>query len=179
MQPHTQNPNTESPLASTHHTVPQPQSSLTTHQRAASIAWLVLRTLAYVTSRPVWLLLGLLLYVGVFGGLLVVAWGGLYQWVWRVCYYSHWVLRGWVEVSAGNPEPPGLDRPLLRDAGILTTASAVSSWDLTESLSSASLQPLVAIPTYAGLVPGAGEGAGSRRRHYWPPASIRRRSQGR
>eukprot|EP00198_Chlamydomonas_reinhardtii_P008135 XP_001697472.1 predicted protein [Chlamydomonas reinhardtii] len=76
----------------------QAQSQPWDHQeRAASIAWLVLRTLAYVTSRPVWLLLGLLLYVGVFGGLLVVAWGGLYQWVWRVCYYSHWVLRGWVE----------------------------------------------------------------------------------
>ncbi|KAG2440192.1 hypothetical protein HXX76_004304 [Chlamydomonas incerta] len=66
-------------------------------ERAASLTWLTLNTLAYVTSRPVWLLLGLLLYVGALGGLLLLAWGGVYQWLWRVCYYSHWVLRGWVE----------------------------------------------------------------------------------
>ncbi|KAG2454950.1 hypothetical protein HYH02_000777 [Chlamydomonas schloesseri] len=66
-------------------------------ERAASLAWLVLRTLAYITSRPLWLLLGLLLYVGGLGGLPVVLWGGVYQWLWRVAYYSHWVVRGWVE----------------------------------------------------------------------------------
>ncbi|KAG2427999.1 hypothetical protein HXX76_011985 [Chlamydomonas incerta] len=50
----------------------------------------------YLIMLPLWLLLGVLLYVGVLGTL-VVLWGGVYQWLWRVAYYTHWVLRGWVE----------------------------------------------------------------------------------
>ncbi|KAG2454948.1 hypothetical protein HYH02_000776 [Chlamydomonas schloesseri] len=75
----------------------KPTSATPNGKRSSSLLGMVLRAPFYIVVLPLWLLLGLLLYVGGLGGLPVLLWGGVYQWLWRVAYYSHWVVRGWVE----------------------------------------------------------------------------------
>ncbi|PNH05304.1 Short transient receptor potential channel 2, partial [Tetrabaena socialis] len=66
-----------------------------TAQRMRSLASLVLRTLLFIVTRPLWMALAVLVYVVVLVVLVCMVWFGLYQWGGKLVYYSYVVLKGW------------------------------------------------------------------------------------
>ena len=82
-----------------------PSTSLHPHppppQRVRALGTLLLRIALYLLTRPLWLALGALVLLALLGGVVMVAWLGVYQWAGRLAYTSLCVAHGWIHVRAG------------------------------------------------------------------------------
>ncbi|KAG2434354.1 hypothetical protein HYH02_012370 [Chlamydomonas schloesseri] len=70
--------------------------------KVLALSRLALRGLCYATSRPLWLLLGGVAYLGLVLGLLCVLWMGVWQWLGRLVFTCYWVANGWVQGWFGS-----------------------------------------------------------------------------
>ncbi|KAG2437311.1 hypothetical protein HXX76_005968 [Chlamydomonas incerta] len=51
----------------------------------------------YIVTRPLWLVLGVLGYLVLLGGLLITVWLGVYTWAGKLAFHAYWVVRGWLQ----------------------------------------------------------------------------------
>ncbi|KAG2453180.1 hypothetical protein HYH02_002504 [Chlamydomonas schloesseri] len=56
----------------------------------------------YIVTRPLWLVLGVLGYLVLLGGLLITVWLGAYTWIGKVAFHTYWVVRGWLQGWFGD-----------------------------------------------------------------------------
>lgn len=73
-------------------------------QNFLQLVRLVWSTGIYIATRPLWLVLGVLGYLVLLGGLLITVWLGVYTWVGKLAFHAYWVVRGWLQVRRGAVE---------------------------------------------------------------------------